>query len=354
MNKNLDIRKVSHFLIILIGLTVILVYAREYAIPFIIALLIWFIIHELRENIQQVPWLRKNCPMWLQSTIGFIVINAVILLLLELLYVSMSDLLLSIELYESNLDKSLLQINTLTGVDISDQALKYIQELDLAATASTLFEHISVLLGNSFLILIYVLFLLLEESVLEHKLNALYSDEKRKKKIVALFQKMDHSISKYLTLKTIVSLITGFLSYIALLIIGVDAPIFWAILIFVLNYVPTIGSLIATLFPAAFAVVQFGEFGPMFMVLISVGVIQVIVGNIVEPKIMGDSLNISSLVVILSLTIWGALWGVMGMILSVPITVIMIVVFEEIPQLRNVAILLSEKGQLKNLDEENN
>lgn len=292
--------------------------------------------------------------MWLQSTIGFIVINAVILLLLELFYVSMSDLLESIELYETNLDKSLLEINALTGVDLSDHALRYIQEIDLAATASTLFDYISVLLGNSFLILIYVLFLLLEESVFEYKLNALYSDEKRKKNIVALFQKMDHSISKYLTLKTIVSLITGILSYLALLIIGIDAPIFWAILIFVLNYIPTIDSLIATLFLAAFAVVQFGEFTPMILVLVSVGTIQVIVGNIIEPKLMGDSLNISSLVVILSLTIWGALWGVMGMILSVPITVIMIVVFEEIPRLKNIAILLSEKGQLKTLDEQNN
>ena len=178
MNKHLDIKKISHFILIIIGLTVILIYSREYAIPFIIALLVWFIIHELRENIQQVPWLKKNCPMWLQSAIGFVVINAVILLLLELLYVSMSELLESIAVYESNLDKSLLQINALTGVDLSDHALKYIQEIDLAATASTLFDYISVLLGDSFLILIYVLFLLLEESVFNYKLDALYSDEK--------------------------------------------------------------------------------------------------------------------------------------------------------------------------------
>ncbi len=352
LTKQFDLSKIAYLVLTIIGITTILVFSKDYAIPFIIALLVWFIIHELRENIQQIPWLKKNCPIWLQSMIGFVVINAALFLVFQLLIVSMSDLLDSINIYEENLDKSLLQVNDMTGIDVTDQVLTYIKEIDLAATATALFDYVSLLLGDAFLILLYVLFLLLEESVFNSKLDALYSDEKKKKKIVALFQKMDHSISKYLTLKTLVSLLTGVLSYFALLFIGIDAPAFWAILIFVLNYIPTIGSLIATLFPAFFAVVQFGEFSPMVMVLVSVGLIQVIVGNIIEPKIMGDSLNISSLVVILSLTIWGAIWGVMGMILSVPITVMMIVVFEEIPDLKPLAIMLSEKGQLKSLVEE--
>lgn len=352
LTKQFDLSKIAYLVLTIIGITTILVFSKDYAIPFIIALLVWFIIHELRENIQQIPWLKKNCPIWLQSMIGFVVINAALFLVFQLLIVSMSDLLDSINIYEENLDKSLLQVNDMTGIDVTDQVLTYIKEIDLAATATALFDYVSLLLGDAFLILLYVLFLLLEESVFNSKLDALYSDEKKKKKIVALFQKMDHSISKYLTLKTLVSLLTGVLSYFALLFIGIDAPAFWAILIFVLNYIPTIGSLIATLFPAFFAVVQFGEFSPMVLVLVSVGLIQVIVGNIIEPKIMGDSLNISSLVVILSLTIWGAIWGVMGMILSVPITVMMIVVFEEIPDLKPLAIMLSEKGQLKSLVEE--
>ena len=143
-----------------------------------------------------------------------------------------------------------------------------------------------------------------------------------------------------------VSFITGALSYGALVIFDVDAALFWAFLIFILNFIPTVGSLIATIFPALFAVVQQAELAQFLWVLGSVGLVQVIVGNIVEPKMMGTSLNMSSLVVILSLTIWGAIWGVMGMILSVPITVMMIIVFEEIPSLRFIAILLSEKGEL--------
>ena len=131
-----------------------------------------------------------------------------------------------------------------------------------------------------------------------------------------------------------------------LLFIGVDAPVFWAFLIFVLNFIPTIGSLIATLFPAIFALLQFGEFTPGILVLAIVGTIQLIVGNFIEPRVMGNSLNISPLVVFLTLAIWGVIWGITGMLLSVPITVILIIVMSEFPSTQPLAILLSQKGSI--------
>ncbi|MFT6882682.1 MAG: AI-2 transport protein TqsA [Marinoscillum sp.] len=351
-NHHSSLARAAYLLLTIVCTTIILVYSEEYIIPFILALIVWFIIHELRENIQQIPWMRDHCPMWLQSTIGFVVINLVIFLIIELLLVSMGNLLEGIEIYEANLDATLLEINELVGMDVTSQLYTYVKELDMATLAGDMIDYVTFIVGDAFLILLYVLFLLIEESIFPYKLNILYPSEKQQKKTVKLFQKMDHSISRYLTLKTIVSLLTGVLSYVALLLLGIDAPIFWAILIFVLNYIPTIGSLIATLFPACFAVLQYGQLAPFIYVLVIVGIIQVVVGNIIEPKLMGNSLNISSLVVILSLTIWGAIWGVMGMILSVPITVMMIVVFEEIPGLKFVAVMLSEKGQLNTLEDD--
>ncbi|MFY0606725.1 MAG: AI-2E family transporter [Cyclobacteriaceae bacterium] len=347
-----SLARTAYLLLTIVCTVTILAYSEEYIIPFILALIVWFIIHELRENIQQIPWMKENCPMWLQNTLAFLVINIVVVLIIELLLVSMTDLQEGVEAYEANLDATLLKINEMAGMDVTSQIYSYIEQIDIASLASGLVDYVTLLVGDAFLILIYVLFLLIEESIFPSKLKVLYPSEKQQKKTVKLFQKMDHNISRYLTLKTIVSLITGLLSYFALLLFGIDAPIFWAILIFVLNYIPTVGSLIATLFPAVFAILQFGELGPFVYVLIVVGIIQVIVGNIIEPKLMGNSLNISSLVVILSLTIWGAIWGVMGMILSVPITVMMIVVFEEIPGLKFVAVMLSEKGELNTIEED--
>lgn len=348
--RSAPLAKAAYLIIILIGTIAIFAYTEEYIIPFILALIVWFIIHELRENLQMVPYIRKNWPLWLQSMIGFIIINAVILVIVELFLISMSNLVSSAEIYEANMDAILIQINEMAGMDITSEIYESLEKIDLTSIASVLVNYASSLIGDAFLILIYVLFLLIEESVFLDKLKVLYPSEAKQQKVIKFTQKMDHNISRYLTLKTLVSLLTGALSYVALLIFGVDAPIFWALLIFVLNYIPTIGSLIATLFPAVFAIVQFGELMPFVYVLLSVGLIQVVVGNIIEPKIMGNSLNISSLVVIIALTVWGAIWGIMGMILSVPITVMMIIVCEEIPSLRFIAVALSERGQIQPLE----
>ena len=140
------------------------------------------------------------------------------------------------------------------------------------------------------------------------------------------------------------------MSYIVLSIIGVDFAIFWAYLIFLLNFIPTIGSLIATIFPVLLAFAQFGTWIQPSLVLILVSSIQVLVGNILEPRLMGNSLNVSPLVVLVSLAFWGWLWGVVGMIISVPITIMLIIVCSQFDNLRWIAIVLSRKGDLPSLE----
>ncbi|MBU2915731.1 AI-2E family transporter [Reichenbachiella agariperforans] len=341
-----SITKFTYILLSLIAVIVILVYTEEYVVPFIIALIIWFIIHELRENLQWIPWVRKNVPIWLQSLIAFVIINLVIIGVGELVYINSTILYENIDLYEQNFQAVLLQLNEIFNIDIASKVNKYTHDFDVDEFAASMLNTTTALFGNGFLIVIYVIFLLIEESIFPLKLKAFYPDEEEQEKKQDLFYKMDQNIGRYLRLKTIVSFLTGALSYIVLLIFGVEAALFWALLIFVLNFIPTVGSLIATVFPAIFAVLQMAELAPFVYIMLSVGAVQIIIGNVVEPKLMGTSLNMSSLVVVLSLTIWGGIWGIMGMILSVPITVMMIIVFEEIPSLRFIAVALSEKGEL--------
>jgi predicted PurR-regulated permease PerM len=224
----------------------------------------------------------------------------------------------------------------------------YGKGIDFAGLLSSLLSALTSLFGSAFTVLLYLLFILLEEPILPQKLKAMYPDKKKYNHIKNLVAKIDHSIGSYIALKTLVSLVTGFLSYFALLFIGVDAPLFWAFLIFVLNFIPTVGSLIATIFPAFFAILQFGEFTHGLLVLGIVGSIQLVVGNFVEPKLMGNTLNISPLVVFLTLAIWGVIWGITGMLLSVPITVILIIIMSEFEGTRPFAILLSQQGKLNN------
>lgn len=344
----MSISKMAYTLLTLICTVVILVYSQDLIIPFIIALIVWFLIKGIRNTLRKIPLVRKKFPGWLQTTISVLFLNGVFFVLVDMLIINIKELSKSLPVYEANVERSMRKINEVFGIDLLTKMQGFTEGFDITGLLSTILNVVTVFLGDAFLILIYLLFLLVEEKVFSYKLKAIYPKQEKFESINLLLSKINKSISSYFTLKTLVSVLTGFLSYIILLIVGVDAPVFWSMLIFIMNFIPTIGSLIGTMFPAVFALLQFGEIGPFVYVLVFVGLVQVVIGNVVEPKLMGNSLNISSLVVILTLGIWGAIWGIMGMVLSVPITVMMIIVCEEIPALRFIAVMLSEKGDLQN------
>lgn len=334
-------------ILLIIGITItFLILTKSIVIPFILALIIWFIVKELRDFFNKVNWIKKHIPKWIKTSLASVIVFSVIGIVISILASNINDLKDSIPIYESNVENVLSLINSTFNVNTSNLFSDFFVGLEFSEIIKDIVNSISSTFGTIFMILIYVLFIFLEESVSSDKLNAVYSTPEKQLEAKVLLRDIDKAISSYTTLKTLVSLLTGVFSYLVLLIIGIDVPVFWAFLIFLLNYIPTIGSLIGTLFPTIIALLQFGEFTPALLILIFVGLIQVIVGNIIEPKIVGNSLNVSSLIVILSLTIWGSIWGIFGMVISVPITVVMIIVLSRFESTKNIAILLSEKGKI--------
>jgi len=337
------------YLLFAVALILLLIYAQSLIVPLVLAFLFWFVIRVVKKLIHRTK-LTKKWPDWLMTALSTIVILVIIAFSGKLISSNIQQLSRSMPKYEANLNKISNTIDTTFNIDLVDELKEISGDLEFGAILGSIFNAISGLISNGFTILLYLIFLLLEESVFQRKLKAIYKDEKDYKHINSILSAIDHSVGSYLSLKSLTSLMTGALSYIALLAIGIDAPFFWAFLIFLLNFIPTIGSLVATIFPAVFAMLQFGDFTPAILVLAIVGGIQVIIGNFVDPRLMGSSLNMSTLVVFLSLVIWGAIWGVIGMLLSVPITVIMILILSEFPNGRPIAIMLSKKGDLKKID----
>jgi AI-2 transport protein TqsA len=344
--------KIAAAFIIFLSLIVILIQGKDLLIPFILALIIWFIIKETRDQFSKVKFVKQKFPFWLRSLISALFVFSILGLVIQMLSVNISLLSKLLPQYSENAQHIIELLNKEFGINISETFDGMYKNFDFQAIVGTLLSSITSIFSNTFMILLYMLFLFLEEFAFMNKIKAVYPQKERFERVNSLLKKVDKSIGSYLLLKTLVSVMTGVLSYIAMLFIGVDAALFWAFLIFLLNYIPTIGSLLGTLFPATFALMQYGELMPFVWVLIAVGVIQVIVGNIIEPKIMGDSLNISALVVIMTLSFWGLVWGVIGMILSVPITVIIIIICAEFPKTRFIAIMLSDKGSIGEKQEE--
>jgi predicted PurR-regulated permease PerM len=129
-------------------------------------------------------------------------------------------------------------------------------------------------------------------------------------------------------------------------VFGVEFAVFWAIVIAVVNYIPYVGSAIGTAFPVALALVQFSDINAVLLLLAALIAAQVVVGNVIEPQVMGGSMNLSPYVILIALTAWTSLWGVAGAIFSVPITAIMVIVFSEFTRTRPLAVLLSRDGRI--------
>jgi AI-2 transport protein TqsA len=338
--------QIANALIVVIATAVILIYTRVILIPFVLAVIIWFMIRQVQRLIGRLKIRNRPLPLWLRGTLAFASIFGVLGLVTLMLTSNIRGISEVLPHYQENvlLMKGRLEQNL--GLDLSEYGNRISSGTDVGSILTSVLNGLTALIGNAFMVIIYVAFLMLEERNARMKFMSLYQGGGTPEKALAIMTQIDYSLSQYLTLKTAVSVLTGLLSYIALEVIGVDFAFFWAFLIFLLNYIPTIGSLIATLFPALIAALQFASPGPALWVLASVGTIQVVIGNILEPRLMGNSLNVSSLVVILSLAFWGSLWGIVGMILSVPVTVMLVIVLAQFPRTRWVAVLLSDRGKV--------
>jgi predicted PurR-regulated permease PerM len=263
---------------------------------------------------------------------------------------NLSQLVKNFSLYESSLNSFLNEMGDLFRVEnITDVVKQRISALDIQSYLRNILSSLTSFVGNIFLVVIYVVFLFLEEVSLSKKSKLIFSDPKRIDRMRRLTQQIYHSTNQYVTLKTYVSLLTGAFSYIILLLYGVDYAFLWAFIIFLLNFIPYIGSFIATFLPAIFAIVQFGTIWYFIWIFGSIQVVQLVVGNYIEPRVMGKSLNLSPLVVVITLSFWGYVWGLLGMFLSVPITSIMLIVLAQFPATRGISVILSENGEIDNL-----
>lgn len=339
-------QKTAYLFIVLLSTITGLVVGKDLLIPFVFSLLVWVLIRGVKLALNKNIWIKNNIPSWLKNITITAIFFSIFALISKVLTYNIKHLASSYKTYASNIKIMSTKINELFNIDIGDLVASNSQDLDFSIILNSIFNSLSGIFGNALIIILYALFIILEETNFNKKLKLIFSDKAEYANISELLNKIENAVISYLGLKTIVSLLTGILSYFTLLVIGIDSPMFWAFLIFMLNYIPTIGSLIGTLFPAFFCLLQFGGFSQASAVLTIVGGIQLLVGNIIEPKLMGNSLNLSSLVTLLALSFWGALWGITGMVLSIPITVIIAIILTQFDKTKPIAILLSEKGKL--------
>ncbi len=194
--------------------------------------------------------------------------------------------------------------------------------------------------SNTVLVLIFLVFMLLGKPFFNDKIKAAFPGN-RALTITNVISSIASQIGRYLTIKLVISLITGFLVWLSCLLIGVDFAITWGALAFFLNFVPTLGSIIASIPPVILALVQFyPTYWQSIVAAICMLSIQQVMGSFIEPKVQGDNLNLSPVVILISLVFMGWLWGITGALLSVPLAVALKIVCENIQALKPLSIMM--------------
>jgi AI-2 transport protein TqsA len=300
-----------------IAISVALLYTRTIMIPFVLAIFFAFILRPIKDILEQKLYVPKSLSL------GLILLGIGLGAGLFSLLVSTAvrQLAGNADLYE----KRFIEISELTlkllkswGVSLNLEntpLVSLINELPVFSFLRTLTRTTVQMVSNTFLVVIFVVFLLAGPSF---RLPS-----------YGIWPQVDRSIRSYLITKLITSGLTGVLTAIILSLFGLDMAMMFGFFAFILNFIPTVGSIIATLLPVPIALLQFTD--PIYM-LLAVGLpgaVQFTIGNIIEPKFMGDSLDLHPVTILLTLMFWGLIWGPIGMILATPITVMLKIALEQ-------------------------
>ena len=343
-NKNLLTKQYTGALNI--AAFIIIIAGAMYAQTFVTQLLLAFFISIISS--QPIYWLqKKKVSLGLSIAIVFTVIIVVFVGFGELIGTSLSSFSDDAPKYEQNLQEmggTILQMASDKGINISTGEMTDLFDPSkiMGVTAGFLSE-LGGVMGSALTIIFLVLFLLMELDSFPIKINAI-KKESGSTNSLAFLNIIGDNIRHYLSIKTMTSLFTGLLIWISLIIIGVDYAIIWALIAFLLNYIPNIGSIIAAVPAVLFALVQLGFGGAFWTIGVFVAV-NMIIGNIIEPKMMGKGLGLSTFVVFVSLIFWGFILGSVGMFLSVPLTMAIKIVLEQKPKTKWIAILLGTQDE---------
>lgn len=337
-------------------IAVIAYFGRSIFIPFVAAGFLSFLIFTLKETIRRGPLIGRFLPNWLCYLFAFAFIVSIFVLFIEIIRGNAESLISAAPLYVERLrqmtqdglrrlsEAGALPKDFVGGVEqLRSTALSMINPV-----LSEVGSAVRSLTGNSVTIFLYTVFMLVERGRIFRKINILSREAAQREAVNETMRDIAALVRQYISVKTVANLITATISYFILVFVGVDFAGFWALLIFAFNFIPIVGAISAISLPVVLSLVQPEGGGVQtagLALALLVGAEQAM-SSAIEPRLIGKSLNLSPLVILLSLAVWGALWGFAGMLLAVPITVTIMIILTQFETTRPIAVLLSDSGDI--------
>lgn len=311
-------------------------------IPVVLSFMLSFVFLPIIKKLN----VKTGIPWVISSLIIVILFFVAILGLTSILVTSLTGIISEYPKYENRFMSIYQLIAQNLDIEI-DNSKSLFQNLWTSLKVREYTQKLAVMLSSGvisfsktiFLISIMTAFILIEMRLTKRKMHYAFKDNKAK--ISRISHQIINQTVRYISIKFFISLSTGILCGLASLIIGLDFPIVWGFLAFIMNFIPIFGSIISVGFTTLFSLLQFyPNWGKTVFVLVFMTSVNMILGNILEPRIEGNNLGISPVMILISLSLWGYIWGLTGMLLAVPLMVIIKIVCENIDYLKGLAIII--------------
>lgn len=328
---------------------------RTIFIPLLMATFLWYLINAISAYYRKVlpfqdahkykwPWRIFN---WISNILAAATLGGVIVLFVTQIRPMFSELVAALPGIQHKVVVLGNYISDQIGVTFDASLLPNFSKIAAGIGASA--ASMASTLG---MVLVYMLFMFVEQSTFNRKFAAMFPKKAQSKKMRFILNSIDDNMKKYLFIKTMISAATGIAAYIWLRGVGLEFAGVWAFIVFIANYIPTIGSIVACSLPVLYSLVNAPTLQQPLLVAGGLIALQVLLGNIIEPKLTGKTLNLSTLAILINLVFWGMIWGIAGMFFSVPLLVATFIILAQFDSTRPFAVLLSADGKIPDKSED--
>lgn len=342
-------RALVHGTVLLVIVGWLLYIGKAIFVPAVLGAVIVYVIVGLAHASGRLPVVGRALPLSMRYAVSMAVIALAFFLLAYLVMANKERALALAPQYQQSLLAAIQRVAVFFGIETEPTWTTLRQDLmaqiNLQRLITSMLASVGSIVVTFVVVFLYATFLLVERRAFETKLANLSDDPKRVARIREVIQTINQRIGSYLALKTLLSIFLGAVSWGIMALFGLEFAALWAVLTAFLNFVPYIGSVLGVAFPLLMTVVQFEDFATILAMLLALTAAQFVIGNFLDPYVMGNSLNLSPFAILVSLAIWSELWGIPGAFLAVPITAIMTIVFSAFVGTRPIAVLLSKSGR---------
>ena len=346
-----------HGIIIFIAAISLLWLARSILIPILVAAFLWYLMNAISDYYRRVLpykvpdnrtdklWFHTfNCISYI-ATLGTVI--GIIYLFSTQIRPMFSELFAALPAIQDKLANLGDYLSHSIGLTFDTKMIPNITKI-----AASIGSSVASLAASMGMVLVYMIFMFVEQSTFNQKFASMFPSKRQSKKMRYILDSIDTNMKKYLFVKTAISAVTGLASFAWLQLIGVEFAGVWAFIVFITSYIPTIGAIVACGLPILYSLISTPALQQPLLTAIGLIGLQIVFGNILEPKLTGKTLNLSTLAILINLVVWGMIWGVAGMFFSVPLLVATYIICAQFDSTRWIAVLLSADGQIPDKDEQ--